>query len=216
MELKELLAALSQVVIDGDPDRAKELAEQGLAANQDPLVMIEDGLRPGMDVLGERFAAAEAFLPELVMGGKAMQLGVDTLEPALQENRQERSVLGKVVIGTVEGDIHEIGKNLVGTMLSASGFEVFNLGVDVPVMKFVEVAREKDADLVGLSALLTTTMRNQRAVIEALDDIGLGDRVKVMVGGAPVSPEWADKIEADAYAENATEAVRVAKQLLGI
>jgi 5-methyltetrahydrofolate--homocysteine methyltransferase len=216
MELKELLAALSQVVIDGDPDRAKELAEQGLVANQDPLVMIEDGLRPGMDVLGEHFAAAEAFLPELVMGGKAMQLGVDTLEPALQENRQERSVLGKVVIGTVEGDIHEIGKNLVGTMLSASGFEVFNLGVDVPVMKFVEVAREKDADLVGLSALLTTTMRNQRAVIEALDDIGLGDRVKVMVGGAPVSPEWADKIEADAYAENATEAVRVAKQLLGI
>jgi corrinoid protein of di/trimethylamine methyltransferase len=214
MQLNELLASLADAVIEGDPDRATELVEQGLAANHDPLAMIEDGLRPGMDVIGERFAEAECFIPDLVMSGKAMQAAIAVLDPALKAGRQERSVLGKVVIGTVRGDIHAIGKMLVGTLLSAEGFEVHDLGVDVPEEKFVEAVRDTGANLVGLSALLTTTMRNQRGVIEALAEAGLRDRVKVMIGGAPTSPEWAEQIEADAHAENATDAARIARSLV--
>lgn len=216
MELNDLLSALTQVVLDGDSDRAVELVGQGLSASHDPLTMINEGLRPGMDIIGERFAEGDCFLPELVMGGNAMKAAIEVLEPALKAGKQERSVLGKVVLGTVQGDIHEIGKTLVGIMLSASGFEVRDLGVDVPAGQFVEAVREMGADMVGLSSLLTTTMINQRTVIEALKGAGLRDKVKVIVGGAPTGPDWAEEIEADAHAENATEAVRVAKWLMGV
>ncbi len=216
MELGELLKALKEVVIEGDADRATELAKQGLAAHHDPLTLIDQGLRPGMDMIGERFGSGECFLPELVMAGNAMKSAVAVLEPALKEGQQERSRLGTVVLGTVAGDIHEIGKTLVGTMLSAGGFEVHDLGVDVPAGKFVEAVREIKADLVGLSALLTTTMQQQKLVIEALQEAGLRDQVKVMIGGAPTGPDWAKEIGADAHAENAAEAARVARSLLGI
>jgi corrinoid protein of di/trimethylamine methyltransferase len=214
MDLEKLLADLTQVVIDGHPERAEALAKQGLEAGHPPLVMIEQGLRPGMDIVGERFACAEAFIPDLVMSGKAMKAAIAVLEPALKAG-QARHVAGRVVIGTVQGDIHEIGKSLVGIMLTAAGFEVRDLGVDVAPQRFVEAVREMDADIVGLSALLTTTMISQRNVIEALKEAGLRERVKVMIGGAPSSPAWAVEIGADAYGENATEAVRIAKELVG-
>ena len=214
MELNELLAALSAVVVAGEPDDAVALVKQGLASGHDPLAMIEEGLRPGMDKVGQFFETGEYFLPDLVMSGNAMKVAIAELGPALEASQQERSVLGKVVIGTVRGDIHEIGKTLVGTMLSAGGFEVIDLGVDVAEETFVETVRDTKADVVGLSALLTTTMRHQKLVIEALKESGLRDGVKVMIGGAPTGPEWAEQIEADAYAENATEAVRLAKYLL--
>ncbi len=214
MELKTLLAELSNAVIAGDPDRAAQLAQEGLEAGHPPLTLIEEGLRPGMDVVGERFACGEAFIPDLVMSGKAMKAAIAVLEPALKAG-QARRVLGRVVIGTVQGDIHEIGKSLVGIMLTAAGFEVRDLGVDVTPEQFVAAVREADANLVGLSALLTTTMISQRNVIEALKEAGLRERVKVLIGGAPTSPRWAEEIGADAYGENATEAVRLAKALVG-
>ncbi|MFN2225556.1 MAG: cobalamin-dependent protein, partial [Anaerolineae bacterium] len=154
-------------------------------------------------------------IPDLMMSGEAMKAAIATLEPALLERRQQRAVLGRVVIGTVQGDIHEIGKTLVATMLAANGFEVHDLGVDVPAGRFLDKVREVDADVLGLSALLTTTILNQEAVIQSLEEAGLRDQVKVVIGGVPASPEWAEEIGADGYAENATEAVQVIKHLVG-
>jgi corrinoid protein of di/trimethylamine methyltransferase len=214
MANERLFEAMIQAVTAGLPDRASELANEALRAQIDPLAAIDQGFKPGMDIVGEGFAAGELFIPDLMMSGEAMKAAIATLEPELMKRRQQRQVLGRVVIGTVQGDIHEIGKTLVATMLSANGFEVHDLGVDVSPQRFVEAVRKVDADVVGLSALLTTTLLNQEAVIINLKEAGLRERVKVVVGGVPASPEWAEEIEADAYAENATEAVKVVRRLV--
>jgi corrinoid protein of di/trimethylamine methyltransferase len=211
----QLFQKMAQSIIDGDCDVALQLAQQSIAQGIDPLDAISQGFVIGVNKVGEDFANGDAFLPELVMAGEAMKAAVAVLEPELARLGTERKVLGKVVLCTVEGDIHEIGKTLVGTMLSSAGFKVFDLGVDVPVMKVVETAREVNADIVAMSALLTTTMVHQKDVIEALDDIGIRSRVKVMVGGAPVTNEWVRQIRADGYSEDAIGAIKVAKQLLG-
>jgi trimethylamine corrinoid protein len=215
MSTNELYQAMSQSVIDGEPEQAEELAHQALSLDLDPLEVIDHGYTRGMNVLGDLFAQGEVFLPHLVMGGEAMKLAIAVLEPELARRQQQRQVLGKVVIGTVAGDIHEIGKSLVATMLSANGFQVFDLGVDVPIATFVEKAREVEADIVGLSALLTTTMLNQGKVIESFQEAGLRGKVKIVVGGAPVSQAWAEQIGADGYSENAVGAVALAKELMG-
>jgi corrinoid protein of di/trimethylamine methyltransferase len=215
MSTNELYQAMSQSVIDGEPEQAGELAQKAVSLDLDPLEVIDHGYTPGMNVLGDRFARGEVFIPHLVMGGEAMKAAIAVLEPELARRQQQRQVLGKVVIGTVSGDIHEIGKSLVATMLSANGFQVFDLGVDVPVSTFVEKAAEVEADIVGLSALLTTTMLNQRKVVESLQEAGLREKVKVIVGGAPVSQSWAEQIGADGYSENAVGAVALAKRLMG-
>ncbi len=212
---KELFQAMAQSTIDGEPDVAERLARQALERGVDPLEAINQGFVAGMNYVGEQFGLGEMFLPDLVLAGEAMKAAVAVLEPEMVKRGTERQMLGKVVLGTVEGDIHEIGKTLVGTMLSASGFQVYDLGVDVPVETFVEKARQVNADIVGLSALLTTTMARQRDTIEALDDLGLRPRVKVMVGGAPVTSGWVDEIGADGYGEDAIGAVAVAKRLIG-
>jgi corrinoid protein of di/trimethylamine methyltransferase len=211
----EILKQLQDVVIIGEPDQARELARQALAAGVVPLEAIEGALNPGMQIVGERFESGDYFIPDLVMSAEAMKAAMEVFEPELMARQEHRQVLGRVVIGTVEGDIHEIGKSLVATMLGAAGFQVHDLGVDVPASEFVKQVQETNANVVGLSALLTTTMRNQEAVIEALKEAGLRDRVKVVIGGAPSSPDWAETIGADAYAENANEAVAVVKRLLG-
>ena len=215
MSTDKLYQAMSQSVIDGEPEQAEELAHKALSLGLDPLEAIDHGYTHGMNVLGDLFARGRVFIPHLVMGGEAMKAAIAVLEPELDRRQQQRQVLGKVVIGTVQGDIHEIGKSLVVTMLSANGFQVFDLGVDVPVSTFVERAREVEADIVGLSALLTTTMLNQGRVIESLQEAGLREKVKVMVGGAPVSQSWAEQIDADGYSENAIGAVALAKELMG-
>jgi corrinoid protein of di/trimethylamine methyltransferase len=211
----ELFQKMSQSILDGDSDAASELAKQAVAAGIDPLEAINQGFVIGVNQVGESFASGNAFLPELVMAGEAMKAAVAVLEPEMKKRGTERKILGKVVLATVQGDIHEIGKTLVGTMLSASGFEVHDLGVDVPAEKILSKIKEVNADLVGLSALLTTTMVKQRDVIEALDKEGLRRKVKVMVGGAPVTRDWVHKIEADGYSEDAIGAVTIAKQLVG-
>lgn len=211
---QELYTQLSLAVIEGEEDLALSLIKQGLEQGLDPLEIIKEGLTPGMDVVGEKFSCGEYFLPHLVMAGNTMQAALTWLEPALKAGDMARETLGTVVLGTVAGDIHEIGKSLVGTMLTANGFMVHDLGVDVPASKFIQAVRETGANLVGLSALLTTTMSIQRTVIEELAEAGLRDRVKVMVGGAPVNAQWAREIGADGYAEDAIDAVALARRLV--
>lgn len=212
---EDLFAAMKQSIIDGDEDAAAEVARQALAAGLDPLEAINRGYVEGMSYVGDQFSAGEMFLPDMMLAAEAMKAAVAVLEPEMQKRGTRRQMLGRVVLGTVKGDIHEIGKNLVATMLSASGFEVHDLGVDVPYEKFVEKAREINADIIGLSALLTTTMTGQRAVIEMLADLGLRSKIKVMVGGAPVTASWAAEIGADGTSEDAMGAVALAKRLVG-
>jgi corrinoid protein of di/trimethylamine methyltransferase len=212
---EELFKQMAQAVIDGDDDEAARLAQQALDQDVAPLEAINKGFTPGMDVVGELYSTGEYFLPDLILGGEAMKAALAVLEPALTALGQAREVLGIVVLGTVKGDIHEIGKSLVGSMLAANGFEVYDVGIDIEADEFVAKAREYDADIVALSALLTTTMLHQRDVIEHLAEAGLRERVKVMVGGSPVTQGWADQIGADGFAENAANAVVVAKKMMG-
>ncbi|MEW6239370.1 MAG: corrinoid protein [Chloroflexota bacterium] len=210
---EELFKQMAQSIIDGEEETAAELAKKALEAGVDPLKAITDGYVPGVNEVGDSFACGDAFLPELVMAGEAMKSAIAVLEPAMKAAGASRQILGRVVLATVEGDIHEIGKSLVGTMLTSSGFEVHDLGVDVPSDKILAKAEEVGADIIGLSALLTTTMIRQKEVIEQVARRGM--KVKVMVGGAPVTREWVQKIEADGYAEDAIGAVNVAKELMG-
>jgi corrinoid protein of di/trimethylamine methyltransferase len=211
----ELFQTMAQSIIDGDADVATQLAQQAIQAGIDPLEAIAKGFVAGVNKVGDAFSCGDAFLPELVMAGEAMKAAVAALEPEMKRRGTSRTMLGKVVLATVEGDIHEIGKSLVGTMLAASGFDVVDLGVDVTTAKIVAKAREVNADVVALSALLTTTMVKQKEVVEALATAGLQGKVKVMVGGAPVTRDWVKKIGADGYSEDAIGAVGVAKQLVG-
>jgi len=210
---EELFKQMAQSIIDGEEDLAAELAQKALDEGIDPLEAITNGYVAGVNEVGESFACGSAFLPELVMAGEAMKAAIAVLEPSMKAAGTERKILGKVVLGTVEGDIHEIGKSLVGTMLTSSGFEVYDMGVDVSTADFLAKAEEVGADIIGLSALLTTTMVKQKEVIDEVTKRGL--KVKVMVGGAPVTREWVHKIEADGYSEDAIGAVNVAKELMG-
>lgn len=211
-----LLEAMAQSVLEGEAQQATDLARQALEAGIPPLEAIEQGYARGIREVGDRFERGEFFLPHLAMGAEAMKAALAVLEPELVRRQEERRVWGQVVIGTVAGDIHEIGKTLVATMLTANGFAVTDLGVNVSTEQFVQAVREKQAQIVGLSALLTTTMMEQRRVIEALEEAGLRDQVNVMVGGAPVSQAWAEEIGADGYAEDAIGAVRQARELVGV
>jgi corrinoid protein of di/trimethylamine methyltransferase len=212
---KDLLAEIAESVIESTPETVVALTRQALEMGLEPMEIINQGLVPRMDIVGEKFSRGEFFLPHLLIAAKGMQKAMDLLEPELVARQQAVRSVGTVVIGTVQGDIHEIGKSLVGTMLSANGFKVHDLGVDVSIENFVAKIEETGANIVGLSALLTTTMGGQREVIEALVEAGLRDRVKVLVGGAPVSQSWANEIGADGYAEDAMGAVQVAQELLG-
>jgi corrinoid protein of di/trimethylamine methyltransferase len=211
---EELLKAMAQSIIDGEADDAADLAKQSIEAGMDPLESITEGYLVGVNEVGESFACGNVFLPELVMAGEAMKAAIAVLEPELKKRGTARNILGKVVLATVEGDIHEIGKSLVGTMLTAAGFEVYDLGVNVPADRIIDKVQEVDADIVGLSALLTTTMVRQKEVIEAMDKLGLRKKTRVMVGGAPVTSDWVQKIEADGYSEDAIGAVATARTLM--
>jgi corrinoid protein of di/trimethylamine methyltransferase len=213
---EELFKKMAQSIIDGDSDTARSLAKESITENVDPLEAITKGFVVGVNTVGAAFGRGEAFLPELVMAGEAMKTAVSILDPELKKRGTERQMLGKVVIATVEGDIHEIGKSLVATMLNASGFEVYDLGVDTSSDKIIGKALEVNADIIAMSALLTTTMVKQKEVIEELEKEGLRKRVKVMVGGAPVTRDWVNAIGADGFSEDAIGAVSIAKQLMGV
>jgi len=211
----DLYAQMKQAVIDGEAEEAAALAQKGLDAGLPAVDILDEGFVKGIEEVGDLFARGEFFLPELVQGAEAMKAAVAVLQPALDASGAERKALGTAVAGTVAGDIHEIGKTIVCSMLSAAGFTVTDVGCDVPVETFVAKVREVQPDLLLLSALLTTTMPNQQKTIAALKDAGLRDTVKVMIGGAPTTRAWADEIGADGYAEDAIEAVAAAKALVG-
>jgi corrinoid protein of di/trimethylamine methyltransferase len=205
---------MRQSIIAGAPDTAASLAQEAVANGIAALDAINQGYVPGMHDVGEQFARGQMYLPDMMASAEAMRAAMAVLDPELKKQGAERPIAGVVVLGTTKGDIHEIGKILVGTLLTAHGFRVHDLGVDVSGEKFAAKAQELSADIVGVSALLTTTMRNQKTVIEALEKCGLRSQTKVMVGGAPVTRRWADEIGADGYARDAMSAVALARELM--
>jgi 5-methyltetrahydrofolate--homocysteine methyltransferase len=210
---EEMYKRLAQAVIEGEPEDAEALAKEALEQGLDPLECITEGLTVGIQQVGKLFASGEYYLPDLIIGADAMKVALDVLEPMLAGD-QQRDVVGRIVLGTVEGDLHEIGKTLVGTMLTANGFLVTDIGVDKKPEEFIAAIKETDADIVGASALLTTTMLQQKKLIDSLKEAGLRESVKVMIGGAPVTEAFAKEIGADGYAEDAISSVDLAFRLI--
>lgn len=210
--MSDVLAKLAQAVIEGDREATPGLTQQALDQGLDPGVILNEGLMPGMAHVGEAFRSGDMFVPEVLLAARAMQASMDLLRPLLVET--DAKMAGKIVIGTVKGDLHDIGKNLVAMMCEGAGFEVTDLGRDVDPSRFVEAVKEASAEIVAMSALLTTTMRSMELTIKALQEAGLRDQIKVMVGGAPVTQEFADQIGADGYAPNAAAAADLAKNLV--
>ena len=215
MKKEELLARIEKAIIEGSRSEAEDLAREAIKAKLDLTEVIEQGYVPGIQKVGDLWEKGDYFLPELITSAECMKAAMAVLQPELDKANIKTKSKGKAVIGTVEGDIHDIGKNLVASMLSANGFDVVDLGADVKLEKFVEKAEETKADFICLSALLTTTMLGQRKAIELLKQRNLYGKFKVLVGGAPASQKWADEIGADGYAENAMLAVKAAKRIMG-
>ena len=208
-----VLAEISERLLVGDDEAVSDLTEQAIADGLPPKQILDDGLMAGMNTVGEQFKNHEIFLPEVLMAARAMYAGMDQLKPLLLEEGIPSR--GRVVLGSVQGDLHDIGKNLVGIMLKGAGFEVVDLGADVAPEKFIEAARAHDAAVIGMSALLTTTMPAMKTVIDRVAEEGLGGKVKVIVGGAPVSGDFAVEIGADAHGYDAANAVERVKALIG-
>jgi len=211
---EEILERLSNAIINSDEEAAKKAAVDALKAEIDPMVAITDGLNKGMDVIGERFRKFEIFLPNVMLAADAMKAAVAVLRPHIKPERMTESVRGKVVIGTIFGDVHDIGKNLVAVMLELAGFEVHDLGCDVQPMKFIDKAEEIGANIIAMSSLLTPCMFYHKDVIISLKDMGNREKYWIMVGGGAITPEWAEEIGADGWGRNANDAVEVAKILM--
>jgi len=209
----EILIEISKQLEIGNDEKVFELTNDAIRENIDPKLILSDGLISGMNVIGEQFRKHEIFLPDVLMAAKAMYAGMDLLKPHFIKDGIP--TLGKIVIGTVKGDLHDLGKNLVGIMLKGAGFEVIDLGKDVPPEKFVEIAKNESANLIGMSALLTTTLPVMQEVIHLLEQNNLNNDIKTIIGGAPVSKEYAEKIGADAFAFDASNSVIIAKELMG-
>lgn len=208
------LQPLKDAVLHGDWKLARSITEEALAAQVEPLILLNDYLVPAMNEVGKRFECNQFFVPELLLAARAMKASLELLRPLLAARGTEP--VGRAVVGTVKGDLHDVGKNLVASLLEGGGFEVIDLGVNVPPEKFIAAVREKNAQIVGLSALLTTTMPSMKLTIEAFKAAGLRDKVKILIGGAPVTQRFADEIGADGYGENAPSAVNLARKCLGL
>ena len=215
MSQEEILEKLSAAVQSFDADEAAKAAKEAVNAGINPVTAIENGLAIGLRIIGDKFEEGELWLPHLVLGAEAMEAAIKVLEEHMPKSELESTSKGTVVIGTVEGDIHDLGLRIVASMLRANGFTVYDLGCDTPSLNFVTKAKEVDADIIALSSLMTTTMPFMRDLVDALNSAGVRENYKVLVGGGPVTKEWASSIGADAYGKDAAEAVRVAKELLG-
>lgn len=207
------LNELREAVIRGDAKASQAITQQALAEGVDPLMLVNNYMIPAMDEVGRRFECSEYFVPELLISARAMKAALDLIRP-LMTARGDQPV-GRVAIGTVKGDLHDIGKNLVASLLEGGGFEVIDLGVNVSPEKFIATIKEKNANIIAMSALLTTTMPSMRTTIEALKQAGVRDKVKVLIGGAPITQKYAEEIGADGYSESAVGAVALAKKAAG-
>lgn len=214
MNKQQILKSLASAVIGGDPDLAREAARQALSARMDPLEAVETGLSQGMAVVGERFECGDAYLPDLLLAAEAFRAAMEILRPEMEAQQKQMVKKGTVLIGTVKGDLHNIGKNIVSTVLATNGFDVVDIGVDNSALRFIEEAQKASADVIALSSLMTTTMPSQREVIETLQEMGLRERYAVIVGGGPVTQAWADQIGADGYGQSAVQAVELVKRLV--
>lgn len=210
--MSETLSAISTAVIEGNLDSIQDLTQQALDEGHSAKAVLDDGLMPGMDHVGVEFRAGNMFVPEVLRSARAMQRAMDILKPLLAESGAQMA--GRVLLGTVQGDLHDIGKNLVGMMCEGAGFEVLDLGKDIPPEQFVEAVKTHSPDVLGMSALLTTTMRSMEHTIKALQEAGVRDQVKIIVGGAPVTQAFAEQIGADGYASNAASAADLARQMV--
>lgn len=208
------LQSLKEAVLKGDAKTSRAITEEALKAGVEPLALLNEQLVPAMNEAGQRFECSEFFVPELLLAARAMKASLELIRPILAQRGTEP--IGRAVVGTVKGDLHDVGKNLVSSLLEGGGFEVIDLGVNVPPEKFIAAVREHNAGIVGLSALLTTTMPSMKLTIEAFQAAGLRDQVKILVGGAPVTQRFADEIGADGYGENAPSAVVLARKCLGV
>jgi 5-methyltetrahydrofolate--homocysteine methyltransferase len=211
---KGLYESLVEQIIDGDDEAVDQTTDNLLAEGQSPMAIINDGLLRGMTEVGELFKEGEMFVPEVMMAAQTVTCSLDKLKVLIKE--EDRPQMAKVVIGTVQGDLHDIGKNLVVMMMENSGFEVIDLGTDVSPEAFYQAARQHDADIIGMSSLLTTTMPAMRETVDAVKAAGLREKVKIIIGGAPVTAEYASQIGADGYSEDAVRAVELCKNLLNI
>jgi trimethylamine corrinoid protein len=205
---------LKQSIIDQDQDAVLAAVDKALAEGIEPKTIIDQGLLPGLNVIGEQFECEDIFLPELMQAALAFQAAMGVLEPKIKESGGEGQKKGKIVLGTVKGDLHSIGKNILKLLFETSGYEVWDLGIDVDLFKFVDKAKEVDADIIAISALLTTTLIGQRDVIDALKDQGTRDKYKVIVGGGATTEAWAEQIGADGWAATAYDAVNLANRLV--
>jgi trimethylamine corrinoid protein len=211
---EQILSDLREAVLYYDPEEAKKLAQKALDMGVDPVVALEEGLARPLREIGDRFGTGEAFITELIAAAQAMEAGAEVLNQEIARRGATRKKLGTFLIGTVEGDIHSIGKNIVATMLSTAGFEVIDLGTDVPTQTFIDNVKKHHPDILGLSALMTTTMTKQKEVIEALKAAGLREGLKIIVGGAPVTEDWVKEIGADACGLDALNAVEASLRLM--
>jgi len=213
---EELLSRLKEAVVNGDPDEVSKLCRKVIEVGIDPLEAIEKALVAAIRELGDKWIRGEAFIADLVAAADAMKVGLSILKNEIVKRGKRVKYIGRAVIGTVEGDIHDIGKTIVATLWETAGFEVIDLGVDVSPQKFVEAIKQYNPDIVGMSALMTTTMIKQKETIEAIKAAGLRDKVKIVVGGAPTTEEWAREIGADGWAPDAISSVELVKKLLGV
>lgn len=214
MEEQQILNILATAVVDGDEDQSREGARQALSNEMDPLEAVEQGLSKGMEIIGAEFERGDVFLPELLMAAAAFDAAMEVLQPEIEAQKKQLTTLGTVLISTVKGDVHNIGKNIVATVLGIHGFKVVDIGVDNSTLDIIQEAQKAKADIIALSSLMTTTMPAQREVIEVLEEMNLRGRFRVMVGGGPVTREWGDEIGADGYGQSAIQAVETAKRLV--